>query len=522
MTDEQHMSRRYINLMTNEQHTSRRYINLDWADVEAWVKSNPRTDPHPRLPGRYVTPCPVCKRQSQSNDLNVWKRDNGSIGLTCRGNCTYRAMLEAIDNAIKTSDQATPPPQVETPPAAGPLTAAAIESHWPTIFQAVEPGTQWHKVTTLLRDARVAAVDDDVVILQFDYPFHTEQVNKPENRLLTEKALQRVFGRPFRVRAVVKSATERSTVAANPEKEIKPSAPSDTEDIEPPPVTKPRIEALEEEWYSPEAQLALDQLIDEQFADEQTAEYWENQATDTETKRKQEREKRVAAENTAQKLQASVDKLSKDKDKVQDKLDKLGKNYKSVKGKLSRRNKKIEGLEDKLTAADDKVRKLEKEYPDLLEAAGAERDKERAARKKLEEELPVSKSEAIKDAWELLDQVPNAAIKEAWTRLETELYQALRHTLNVPGSRPKIQVLLNNAKNEKYINSEQFLHLLVMYNQRNKTTHPDEITRTTLQLTKPEARAALAYLEPIIDKLGSAKASSQDLKRLKAHLSEGR
>ena len=36
--------------------------------------------------------------------------------------------------------------------------------------------------------------------------------------MLTEKALQRVFGRPLRVRAVVKGAAEQSTVAASPER----------------------------------------------------------------------------------------------------------------------------------------------------------------------------------------------------------------------------------------------------------------------------------------------------------------
>lgn len=373
--------------MTNEQHTSRRYINLDWADVEAWVKSRPRTERNRY--GGYYTSCPVPEHKTNDR-IGVWKDDDG-IHLKCYGGCTELDIL----------------------------------------------------------------------------------------------------------------------------KEIKPGTAPDTEDTEPPSVTKPRIEALEEEWYSPEAQLALDKLIDERFANEQTAEYWENQATDAETKRKQEHDARIAAETQRDQERAAREAAETERDKAhgdreelqakaQEKLDKLRNDYRSVKGKLSRRNKKIEGLSV------------------LLETAEAERDKERAARKELEEELPVSKSEVIKDAWSLLDQVPNAAIKEAWTRLETELYQALRHTLKVPGSRPKIQVLLNNAKNEKYINSEQFLHLLVIYDQRNKTTHPDEITRTTLQLTKPEARAALAYLEQVIDKLGPAKASSQDLKRLKAHLNEGR
>ena len=74
------------------------------------------------------------------------------------------------------------------------------------------------KVTALLRDARVAAVQADDVTLEFDYAFHAEQVEKPENRLVTEKALQRVFGRPLRARVVVKGATERSAVEASPER----------------------------------------------------------------------------------------------------------------------------------------------------------------------------------------------------------------------------------------------------------------------------------------------------------------
>lgn len=475
--------------MTNEQR-----FPLNWSAVKAWADRNHRTKPAPRR-GGYYTACPVPKHRLKNQLISVWDAGDSHTYLHCWGGCTHQDIYEAIAEKISAppvteprSDQATPPPQAETPPAAGPLTVAAIESHWPAVIQLLRRGQTVHErnvaallrdarvtgllawttpaVRALLRDARVTAVQADEVTLEFEFPSHAEQVEKPENRLVTEKALQQVLGRPLRVRAVVKDATERSTVAANPEKDIKPNAPSDTEDIEPPPVTKPRIEALEEEWYSPEAQLALDQLIDEQLANEQTAEYWENQATDAETKRKKEREKRVAAENTAEN---TAQKLQEYKGKVQDKLDKLRKDYKSANAKLLRRDNKIRKLDTRI--------------------------------RNIEEELPVSKSEVIEDAWSLLDQAPNAAIKEAWTRLETELYQALRHTLKVPGSRPTIQVLLNNAKNENYINSEQFLHLLVMYNQRNKTTHPDEITRTTLQLTKPEARAALAYLEPIIDQL---------------------
>ncbi len=133
--------------------------------------------------------------------------------------------------AAPQSDQTTPAPQVEAPapapaapqpaeravPAGGePLSVATIESRWPAVLELLG---RKRKVTALLRDARVAAVQADDVTLEFDYAFHAEQVEKPENRLVTEKALQRVFQRPLHARVVVKGAAEHGTVAANPERE---------------------------------------------------------------------------------------------------------------------------------------------------------------------------------------------------------------------------------------------------------------------------------------------------------------
>ena len=132
--------------------------------------------------------------------------------------------------AASPRDQAPPAPQVAAPspaPAAPPsaepaapaeaepLSVAAVEARWPAMLELLG---RRRKVTALLRDARVAAVQADAVTLEFDYAFHAEQVEKPENRLVTEKALQRVFGRPLRARVVVKGAAERRTVAASPER----------------------------------------------------------------------------------------------------------------------------------------------------------------------------------------------------------------------------------------------------------------------------------------------------------------
>ena len=80
--------------------------------------------------------------------------------------------------AASPSDQAAPaPPPTPTapPPAepaapadAEPLSVAAVESRWPAMLELLG---RRRKVTALLRDARVAAVQADAVTLEFDYAF---------------------------------------------------------------------------------------------------------------------------------------------------------------------------------------------------------------------------------------------------------------------------------------------------------------------------------------------------------------
>ena len=492
----------------------------------------------------------------------------------------------------------------------------AVEARWPAVLKLLGPK---RKVTALLRDARVAAVQADDITLEFDYAFHAEQVEKPENRLVTEEALQQVYGRPLHARIVVKGATERSTVAAGikePEeqhdtldwadveawvkthdKKLKPyqnsydgyniDCPIPThqlkdqrlsirpmkdgnvflkcfggcnyqdvraaiaKEIKSPVVqapTAPQLEAPEQEWAAADAQLdeadeaqfAAEAQLEQERAARQKAEDERDQAHDArqaaEAERKQEhdtrvaaeterdqarddyeklqdekssleeqltsecdeeRKKRVAAENTAQRLQTSVDKLSKDKDKFQDKLDKLRKDYKSVNDKLSRRDKKIREIDAERSI-------LEKE-----------RDQAHDDRKKLQEDLPVSKSDVISSAWDLLDtQEPKDALIKATRTLDEKLRQALEEELiqhrQAMRGRPiryqKIDrpFLLDKALEQRYITEEQHWHLGKINEMRNKAEHGLEVSKETwilITFTKPQLRAALSYLEPIIDQL---------------------
>ena len=345
--------------MTNEQHMSRLYITLDWADVEAWVTSNRWTKPHPRLPGRYVTRCPVRKHQSQSNDLSVWKRDDGNIGLTCRGNCTYRAMLEAIDKAIK-----IPAPPVTEPQGAA---AAGIEEADEAQFAAEAQLEQERAARQKAEDERDQAHDARQAA-------EAERKQEHDTRVAAE--------------------TERDQARDDYEK-------------------------LQDEKSSLEEQLTSE-------CDE-------------------ERKKRVAAENTAQRLQASVDEFSEDKNKVQGELDKLRGDY-----------------------------------------------------KKLQEKLPVSKSDVIDSAWQSLDvgPEPEQALITAVRILDTILRPKLGQPID-PRTKKSVDrpVLLDTALEEDYINEEQRFHLGLINQMRNKAEHEG------FRFTMAQVRAALAYLEPVIDRL---------------------
>jgi hypothetical protein len=54
------------------------------------------------------------------------------------------------------------------------------------------------------------AVEGDVVVLGFMHAFHKERVDDPKNRVIVEKTLSRVLGRPSRVKCVLKDKGEAS------------------------------------------------------------------------------------------------------------------------------------------------------------------------------------------------------------------------------------------------------------------------------------------------------------------------
>ena len=442
----------------------------------------------------------------------------------------------------------------------------AVEARWPAVLKLLGPK---RKVTALLRDARVAAVQADDITLEFDYAFHAEQVEKPENRLVTEEALQQVYGRPLHARIVVKGATEHSTVAAGikePEeqhdtldwadveawvkthdKKLKPyqnsyggyniDCPIPThqlkdqrlsirpmkdgnvflkcfggcnyqdvraaiaKEIKPPVVqapTAPPLEALEQEWYSPEAQLALDQLVDEQLAEEQTAEYWDTQATAAKAEHDRENAARIDAENHAQELQALVDKLSAENARVkeiealkavllgrgllltEDMVKEVGALQKSV-TELAAKNSGLEKLRDE----------KEETFKELQTRLAAAEEKEDQRDQRISDLEPKALTFDFIAAWGDLEDVLKPLKKDliqGYLRSGQNYHQAER--------RAGIRNQLDRALEKGYINKDQCLDLQTMQEQRNHVAHRGH------QLTsKLLAQGYLEILEPVIDQL---------------------
>ena len=465
--------------MTNEQHASRPYINLDWADVEAWVKSNPRTERNRY--GGYYTSCPVPEHKTNDR-IGVWKDDDG-IHLKCYGGCTHRAMLEAIDNAINNPDQPTPPPQVAPPPTAEPLTAAAIEAHWPAVLELLG---QWRNITALLRDARVAAVQANDITLEFPTAFHAGQIEKPENRLLTEKALQRELGRPLRVRAAV-----------NPEKEIKPSTAPETKDqyaqeLEQAMAAAQAKHAQELERAVATAQaghaLELEQAVaaakaerDQERAAREATETERDEAHDArqaaETERKQEHDARVAAEAKISQLETQLENnlvpaTSKDAE-----IKKLRSRIKGLRGGAARAR-----LEER-AKNEGCIENLKQKLADTTGQHSQELATRDSRINEIEKELGESRRKVL--TFEFL---------ATWCGLEKKL-KSLNRELIQDGQRTVVANQLRRAYEKGSINDQQLMNLDNMRAQR------DDVVHNALLLTTSQARAHLGILKQVIEQL---------------------
>ena len=505
--------------MTDEQR-----FPLNWSDVKTWADRNPRTKPDPRRDG-YYTACPVRTHRLKNQLISVWDGGDGHTHLHCWGGCTHQDVYEAIAEKIKPgappvtepqSDQATPPQQVETPPAAGPLTVAAIESHWPAVIQLLRRGQTVHErnvaallrdarvtgllawttpaVRALLRDARGTAVQADEVTLEFEFPFHAEQVEKPENRLVTEKALQQVLGRPLRVRVVEQELKQAVTTAKT----------EHAQELEQAVATAKAGHAQELKQAMAAAQAERDQELEQAVAAAKAehAQALEQAMAAAKAEHAQELEQAVAAAK-AEHAQALEQAMAAARVEHAQELEQAVAAAKAG---------HAQELEQAVAAA--KV-----EHAQELEQAMA------TAKAGHAQELEQAVAAAKTDLESRIEGIESKALTfdfiAAWGALENELeplkkeliqdYRSQGQTYPIARERASINNQLDKARDKGYINKDECMDLQGMKKWR------DDIAHRGHPLTLKLAHAYLEILLPVIDRLRPAKASSQDLVRLKAH-----
>ena len=104
------------------------------------------------------------------------------------------------------------PTNVPTPPVpkatiTPPEPGSEIEQmrlNWRQVIEQAPENTKRTPAIAILRSAGVkpVAIEDDTIVLAFRYPYHKEQIEKPENQQITEKIIGNFLGRPCHVRCI--------------------------------------------------------------------------------------------------------------------------------------------------------------------------------------------------------------------------------------------------------------------------------------------------------------------------------
>jgi len=99
----------------------------------------------------------------------------------------------------------TPPtPKTTIPPPEPGSEIEQMRANWKQVIEQAPENTKRTPAIAILRSAGVkpVAIEDDTIVLAFRYPYHKEQIEKPENQQIAEKIIGNFLGRPCHVRCI--------------------------------------------------------------------------------------------------------------------------------------------------------------------------------------------------------------------------------------------------------------------------------------------------------------------------------
>ena len=522
--------------MTNE-HTSRPYITLDWADVKAWVKSNPRTNTNRH--GGYYTECPVPTHKTDDY-ISVWDGDD-YIGLKCFGDCTYRDMLEAIAKSIKTSalNWADVEAWVKSNPRAntnrhgGYYTECPVPTHKTDDYISVWDGddhiglkcfgdcTYWDVLEAIAKATKTSAAPDT----------SSPTTVRPRSTLDWADVEAWVKHQPHTSRNWVVGGYYTDCPVSTHKTGISIWSGDDggiglkcwggcrygdirkaltnviktggTPVTEPQAATETRIKELQ-------AALAVAETHVRTLQAEKSD--WADQLAATEEEAEQENQKRIASETRVQELEREQSHLEKTLTSTEE--ERKRESAARIAAQNEIRRIQAEKTRSESDLADAEAPKAELE--NRLAAVEEERKRESAARiaaqnevRKLKAEnsglvdqLAVTKPERerggngrLSSAWRLFSkEEPTYAFVDAMCILENDLHQLVGHG---QWPRPQLERMLTAACELHLIDEKKQNRLQDMRRKRNRVLHENQ------RLREPQTREDLAYLEQVIGQLGS-------------------
>jgi DNA polymerase-3 subunit gamma/tau len=98
----------------------------------------------------------------------------------------------------------TPTPEAPiTPPEPG-SEIEQMRQNWKQVIEQAPENTKRTPAIAILRSAGVkpVSIENDTIILAFRYPYHKEQIEKPENQRIAEKIIGNFLGHPCHVRCI--------------------------------------------------------------------------------------------------------------------------------------------------------------------------------------------------------------------------------------------------------------------------------------------------------------------------------
>lgn len=167
------------------------------------------------------------RRQSKTDKIPQLSAELAVVSLC--GESTFKKQ-EVDSIRVNSKDNDAPPGISEKVEQSKPTSTSENMVAAATVFDTVpvisleEVKRKWPEVSKLLQDANatlpvviqsgtICDVCDDHVEITFAYELHVELVNKQKNRVILESILEKVFGKPLRVRAKYEAVKEDETVS---------------------------------------------------------------------------------------------------------------------------------------------------------------------------------------------------------------------------------------------------------------------------------------------------------------------